>query len=63
MSETDRIAWLKQENEKLKRENELLMKTVIQISRTVNRLIDRYVSMDQGCGGTEIPYGITRDGR
>lgn len=43
MSETDIIVLLKQENERLKRENEILMETVCQIRTTVNRLIDRYV--------------------
>lgn len=43
MSETDTIVLLKQENERLKRENEILMETVCQIRTTVNRLIDRYV--------------------
>lgn len=54
MSETDWIALLKRENEKLKRENELLRKTVIQISKTANRLIDRYVSAENSPGETEI---------
>ena len=43
MSETDTIVLLMQENERLKRENEMLMETVRQIRKTANRLIDRYV--------------------
>ena len=47
MSETDAVVLLRQENERLKRENEMLMETVRQIRKTINRLIDRYVDLPQ----------------
>ena len=37
------IALLQQENERLRRENEILLLTVKQIRETVNRLLERYV--------------------
>ncbi|HIX25339.1 MAG TPA: hypothetical protein IAA09_10420 [Candidatus Lachnoclostridium avicola] len=48
MSETDAVVLLRQENERLKRENEMLMETVRQIRKTINRLIDRYVVNQDG---------------
>lgn len=35
---------LQEENQKLKEDNELLMKTIIQLRVTLNRLISRYVT-------------------
>ncbi|WP_204248580.1 hypothetical protein [Lachnoclostridium sp. An14] len=43
MSEADHIVSIKLENERLKRENEILLMTVAQIRKTVDRLIERYV--------------------
>ncbi len=43
MSMAEVIALLQQENERLRRENEILLLTVKQIRETVNRLIERYV--------------------
>ena len=43
MSMAEVIALLQQENERLRRENEILLLTVKQISETVNRLLERYV--------------------
>ena len=43
MSMAEVIALLQQENERLRRENEILLLTVKQIRETVNRLLDRYV--------------------
>ncbi|MDD3252693.1 MAG: hypothetical protein PHV18_09050 [Lachnospiraceae bacterium] len=34
---------LEEENQKLKEQNELLLKTIIQMKVTLNRLISRYV--------------------
>ena len=43
MSMAEVIALLEQENERLRRENEILLLTVKQIRETVNRLLERYV--------------------
>ncbi len=43
MSMAEVIALLQQENERLRRENEILLLTVKQIRETVNRLLERYV--------------------
>ena len=43
MSMAEVIALLQQENERLRRENEILLLTVKQIRGTVNRLLERYV--------------------
>ena len=43
MSMAGVIALLQQENERLRRENEILLLTVKQIRETVNRLLERYV--------------------
>ena len=43
MSMAEVIALLQQENERLRRENEILLLTVKQIRETVNRLLGRYV--------------------
>ena len=43
MSMAEVIALLQQENERLRRENEILHLTVKQIRETVNRLLERYV--------------------
>ena len=43
MSMAEVIAMLQQENERLRRENEILLLTVKQIRETVNRLLERYV--------------------
>ena len=43
MSMAEVIALLQQDNERLRRENEILLLTVKQIRETVNRLLERYV--------------------
>ena len=43
MSMAEVIALLQQENERLRRENEILLLTVKQIRETVNRLLECYV--------------------
>ena len=43
MSMAEVIALLQQENERLRRENDILLLTVKQIRETVNRLLERYV--------------------
>ena len=43
MSMAEVIALLQQENERLRRQNEILLLTVKQIRETVNRLLERYV--------------------
>ena len=43
MTMAEVIALLQQENERLRRENEILLLTVKQIRETVNRLLERYV--------------------
>ena len=43
MSMAEVIALLQQENERMRRENEILLLTVKQIRETVNRLLERYV--------------------
>lgn len=43
MSMAEVVALLQQENERLRRENEILLLTVKQIRETVNRLLERYV--------------------
>lgn len=40
---------LMQEIQKLKDENETLVKTVAQLNQTVNRLISRYIVQDADC--------------
>ena len=49
MSMAEVIALLQQENERLRRENEILLLTVKQIRETVNRLLERYV-LNEGAG-------------
>ena len=48
MSETDAVVLLRQENERVKRAKVMLMETVRQIRKTINRLIDRYVVNQDG---------------
>lgn len=48
MNEKDMIASLKAENEQLKKDNEMLQKTVTQMQATLDRLIVRYVSDNNG---------------
>ena len=48
MSETDAVVLLRQENERLKRENEMLMETVRQIRKTIKRLSAREVVEQDG---------------
>lgn len=44
MGLNERIAELEEENKKLKQENDKLLKIVIQMRSTLNRLIERYIS-------------------
>ncbi|MCI6888518.1 MAG: hypothetical protein MR868_14940 [Lachnospiraceae bacterium] len=43
-SKEERFRLLEEENQKLKMENEILMRTVEQMSGTLNRLLNRYVT-------------------
>lgn len=40
---------LVQENQKLKEEKELLLQTVEQLNKTINRLISRYITKEADC--------------
>ena len=48
MNEKEMIASLKAENEQLKKDNEMLQKIVAQMQVTLDRLIARYVSDNNG---------------
>lgn len=38
------LDWIMEENKRLKEENEILKKTVEQMNRTMNRLLNRFVT-------------------
>ena len=59
MSMAEVIALLQQENERLRRENEILLLTVKQIRETVNRLLERYV-LNEGAEQIYMPKGSAR---
>lgn len=46
MNETTNFISLQEENEKLKSDNEMLMKTVAQMKITLNRLVTHYITED-----------------
>lgn len=46
MNEETKVA-LEQENARLKADNEMLLSIIKQMKKTLNRLIDRYISDDQ----------------
>ncbi len=50
MSESEKVAVLEAENQKLKTDNDMLLESVAQMRVTLNRLILRYVSVEaEGC--------------
>lgn len=44
MRSEDRIAMMEEEIRRLKQDNETLMKTIVQMKTTINRLLIRYIS-------------------
>ena len=48
MADEDRIMLLEEENRKLKEDNDRLMDVVVQMRVTLNRLVLRYISEENG---------------
>ncbi|MBS6645951.1 MAG: hypothetical protein KH366_20435 [Clostridiaceae bacterium] len=46
MNETNQLAMLQKENERLKSDNEMLLNIVAQMKVTLNRLLGRYITDD-----------------
>lgn len=47
MSEAERIKYLENENEQLRKDNEVLVKIVARMRVTLNRLINHYMTGDE----------------
>lgn len=57
MSETKRILELEKENKKLKEDNEYLYQSLIQMHRTIDRLLNRFMKKAEDMSQLRVSHG------